>query len=59
MNKRYKKDKGLYLRGKTWWMTYKGLDGKQQWESCHTTLKTEAQAKLTNRKASIDEGKEP
>jgi integrase len=59
MKKRFKKSKGLYLRGKTWWMTYKRLDGKQHWESCHTTIKTEAQAMLEQRRVSIREGKVP
>ena len=59
MKKRFIKSKGLYQRGKTWWMTYQGLDGKQHWESCRTSIKTEAQALLEQRKVSVREGKLP
>ena len=59
MKKRFRKSKGLYLRGNTWWMTYKSLNRKQHWESCHTPIKTEAQAILEQRRVSIREGNLP
>ena len=59
MKKTIKKTKGLNLRGNTGWMTYKGLDGKQRWESCDTKLKTEAQEKLEDRKSADRKGELP
>ena len=31
--------KGVYRRGKVYWITYQGLDGKQRFESSRSTLK--------------------
>ncbi len=59
MKNRFKKSKGVYLRGKMWWMTYLGLDGKQHWESCHTKSKTEAIALLEQRKVDTRKGELP
>ena len=53
MKQRFVKSKGLYLRGRTWWMTYHNPDGIQQWESCHTQSKTEAQALLEQRRVAV------
>jgi hypothetical protein len=59
MKKQLKKSKGLCLRGKIWWMTYKDPDGKQRWESCRTQSKTEAQFLLEQRRVAAREGKLP
>jgi integrase len=59
MKKRGRKNRGLYLRGRTWWMTYIGPDGKQHWESCHTKSKTESQALLEKRKVCVREDNLP
>jgi integrase len=56
MKKKVIKTKGLYLRKKTWWMTFQGCDGKQHWASCHTQSKIEAQALLEKRRVSVREG---
>jgi hypothetical protein len=49
---RFVKSKGLYLRNNVWWMTFKGADGKQHWESSKTTSKTEAQTLLDEKRVS-------
>jgi len=59
MKKQFKKSKGLYLRNKVWWITYKDPDGKQRWESCHTQSKTAAQVLLEQRRVAAREGKLP
>lgn len=53
------KAKGLYLRGKTWWIRYAGLDGRIIRESAKTTSKREAEYLLACRRKSVKEGKEP
>ena len=59
MKNRFKKSKGAYLRGKIWWITYLGPDGKQHWESCHTESKTEALALLEQRRVDTRKGELP
>lgn len=59
MKNRYKKSKGIYLRGKTWWITYTGPDGKQYWQSCHTESKTEALALLEQIRVDTRKGELP
>lgn len=51
--------KGLYRRGRIWWLMYAGLDGKVRFESSKTSDYREAEAKLIDRRKGIQEGKEP
>ena len=51
-----KKSTGIYKRGKTFWITYTGIDGKQQWESSRSKLKADAEYLLACRKKEIAEG---
>ncbi len=51
--------KGTYKRGRIWWITYQGLDGKQKFESSTSSLKADAQYLLACRRKEIAEGKEP
>lgn len=53
------KAKGLYLRGKIWWIRYAGLNGRVIRESAKTTLKREAEYLLACRRKDIKEGKAP
>jgi len=48
--------KGLYKRGNVWWMTYRDGLGVQQFESCKTGKKGEAEGKLTDRRKEALEG---
>ncbi len=54
-----KKSTGIYKRGKTFWITYTGIDGKQQWESSRSKLKADAEYLLACRKKEIAEGLVP
>jgi integrase len=56
---RAKNSKGLYRRGKTWWITYQGLDGKQRFESSGSTLKADGEYLLACRRKAIAEGTAP
>lgn len=51
--------KGAYRRGKVWWITYQGPDGRQRWESSKSNLKADAEYLLACRRKDIAEGKEP
>jgi len=51
--------KGLYKRGRMWWMTYRDALGEQQWESCRTGNKEDADKKLINRRKEAMEGVRP
>ncbi len=51
--------KGLYKRGPVWWMTYRDALGEQQWESCRTGNKENAEKKLINRRKEAMEGLRP
>ncbi|MCA9452559.1 MAG: site-specific integrase [Nitrospira sp.] len=48
--------KGLYKRGPVWWMTYRDALGKQQYESCKTTGKAQAEKRLIDRRKEAMEG---
>lgn len=54
-----RKTKGIYRRGRVYWITYMGLDGKQKYESAGSILKTDAELLLAQRRIDIDQGKEP
>ncbi len=51
--------KGIYKRGKVFWIRYAGLDGKIRFESTHSNKYREAEALLIQRRQSIKEGKQP
>jgi len=51
--------KGIYKRGRIWWITYIGLDGKQYFESSKSNLKADAEYMLACKRKDIGEGKEP
>ena len=53
------KAKGVFKRGKVWWIRYAGPDGKVRRESSHSHLFKAAQALLIFRKKDVQEGKEP
>ena len=53
---RAKNSKGVYLRGKTWWITYSGPDGRQHFESANSKLKSDAEYLLACRRKSVAEG---
>ena len=53
------KVKGLYQRGKVWWMVYQDLFGKMHFESTKTSSKREAEYLLACRRKEIREGKIP
>lgn len=53
-----RKTKGIYRRGRVYWITYMGLDGKQKYESTGSILKTDAELLLAQRRVDIDQGKE-
>lgn len=54
-----KSSPGIYKRGKTFWITYMGVDGKQQWESTRSKLKADADYLLACRKKEVAEGITP
>ncbi|MDD3802242.1 MAG: site-specific integrase [Desulfuromonas thiophila] len=56
---RGKNSKGVYLRGKTWWITYSGPDGRQYFESSGSKLKADAEYQLACRRKAIAEGETP
>ena len=56
---RAKNSKGIYRRGRVWWITYQGLDGKQHFESSGSALKADAEYLLACRKKAIAEGTAP
>lgn len=56
---RAKNSKGLYRRGKIWWITYQGLDGKQHFESSGSDLKADGEYLLACRRKAIAEGNPP
>jgi integrase len=51
--------KGIYKRGKVYWIRYAGLDGKVVFESSKSSTFREAENLLIQRKQSIKEGKQP
>jgi hypothetical protein len=54
-----RKTKGIYRRGRVYWITYMGLDGKQKYESTGSDLKADAELRLAQRRIDVNEGKEP
>ncbi|MDU0458529.1 MAG: site-specific integrase [Geobacteraceae bacterium] len=54
-----RKTKGIYRRGRVYWITFMGLDGKQKYESTGSDLKADAELLLAQRRLDIDQGKEP
>ncbi len=48
--------RGLYRRGRVWWLMYAGLDGRMRYESARTTSQKEAEYLLTCRKKEVREG---
>lgn len=51
--------KGIYRRGKIYWITYQGLDGKQHFETSRSTLKADAEYLLACRRKEVAEGTPP
>ncbi len=51
--------KGLYRRGKVWWLMYAGPDGRMRYESAKTTSQKEAEYLLACRRKEVQEGKLP
>lgn len=51
--------KGLYRRGKVWWICFKGLDGKIIRETTGQTDLQEATKKLNERRMEVQKGEEP
>jgi integrase len=51
--------RGIYKRGKIFWIRYAGLDGKIIYESTHSTKFKDAEALLIARKQAVKEGKHP
>ncbi len=54
-----RKTKGIYRRGRVYWITFMGLDGKQKYESTGSDLKADAELILAQRRIDVDQGKEP
>jgi len=54
-----RKTKGIYRRGRVYWVTYMGVDGKQKFESTGSTLKADADLILAQRRLDVDQGKAP
>lgn len=48
--------RGLYKRGKVWWMTFRDAGGTQRFESCRTTNKKQAELRLIDRRKEAGEG---
>ncbi len=53
------KHKGIYKRGRIYWICYAGPDGRVRRESSGSTSLKEAQALLIQRKKEVMEGKDP
>jgi integrase len=53
------KHKGIYKRGKIYWIRYAGLDGKIVFESSKSTKFKDAQALYNARKSAVAKGKQP
>ena len=54
-----RKTKGIWKRGRLYWVTYMGVDGKQKFESTGSTLKADADLILAQRRLDVDQGKTP
>ena len=53
-----RKTKGIYRRGRIYWITYMGIDGKQKYESTGSDLKADADLILAQRRIDVDQGKD-
>ncbi len=53
------KARGIYKRGRIWWIRYAGPDGKMVYESSGSTRFKDAEALLHKRKAEVREGRLP
>lgn len=53
------KFKGIYKRGRIWWIRYAGPDGRIRFESSCSTSHRDAQALLISRRKEVMEGKAP
>ncbi len=51
--------RGLYKRGKTWWIRYAGPDGRMRYESTGSGSLKKARNKLLERKREVEQGKDP
>ena len=51
-----KKSRGIFKRGRIYWITYTGLDGLQRWESSKSTEKKDAEYILACRRKAVAEG---
>jgi hypothetical protein len=51
--------KGIFKRGKTYWIRYAGIDGKVIRETSHSTKFKDAEKLLADRKQTISEGRAP
>ena len=54
-----RRTKGLYKRGRVWWMCYKDVNCKVRRESTETTSQKEAEYKLSCRRKEVEEGMIP
>jgi integrase len=50
--------KGIYKRGNVWWIRYAGIDGKIRFVSCGPDSFKEAEAKLTQKRQDVQDGKD-
>jgi integrase len=53
------KAKGIYKRGRIWWIRYAGPDGRIKFESSRSSSHKDATALLVRRKKEVMEGKNP
>jgi integrase len=53
------KAKGIYKRGRIWWIRYSGLDGRIRFESSRSSSHRDAVALMIRRKKEVLEGKSP
>ncbi len=54
-----RRSKGIFKRGRIYWITYMGLDGLQKWESSKSDKKADAEYLLACRKKEVAEGTTP
>ena len=53
------KIRGVFKRGRVWWIRYAGLDGRTHCESSRSEKQSTAAELYRQRKAAVDEGREP
>jgi Site-specific recombinase XerD len=54
-----RKTKGIFKRGRIYWITYTGIDGLQKWESSKSAEKKDAEYLLACRRKEVSEGTAP